>query len=118
MAMKRRIFLRDALMVTSALSISTAALLSSCSGSPNEITKPLLDDFLSEEDITNIVNEHLRNNKKPDKAELESNNNVSDLIETDFINDNIIICDGWVLSQTELDYLIQKTIIQDQCIKL
>lgn len=108
--MKRRIFLKNTLTVTSVISISTLPFISSCSDSQNQNNIPLLHEFLPETDITEIINEYLSQNKKLDSLNLESENKISNMIKDDFIKGNVIICNGWVLSQTELQYLIQKTI--------
>ncbi len=108
--MKRRIFLKNTLTVTSVISISTLPFITSCSDSQNQNNRPLLHDFLPEDDITEIVNEYLSQNKKFDRLNIASENKISNMIKNDFIKGNVIICNGWVLSQTELKYLIQKTV--------
>lgn len=105
--MKRRKFLKNTLALTSVISISTLPLINSCSDSPNN--RALLHDFLSQEDLTGIINEYLSQPKKFDELNIESENKISNMIKDDFIKGNIIICNGWVLSQTELEYLIQTT---------
>lgn len=108
--MKRRIFLKNTLTVTSVISISTLSFFTSCSDSQNQNNIPLLHDFLPEDDITEIINEYLSQHKKFDRLNVESENKISNMIKNDFIKGNIIICNGWVLSRTELKYIIQKAI--------
>jgi len=111
--MERRRFLKNTLTVTSAISLSTFPLITSCSDSQNENSRPLLNDFLSEDDLKEIIKEYLVQNEKFDKLNLDSKNTISNRIKDDFIEDNIIVCNGWVLSQTELKYLVQKTITKN-----
>lgn len=108
--MKRRIFLKNSLIATSVISIGTLTFINTCSDSQNPNNRPLLHDFLPEDDITGIINEYLIQNKKFDKLNVKSENEISIMIKSDFIEGNTTICNGWVLSQTELKYLIQKNI--------
>jgi len=105
--MKRRRFLKNTLAATSVISISTLPLINACSDSPSD--RALLHEFLSNDDIAGIVNEYLNQHKKFERLKVESEKEISNMIEDDFIKDNVIICNGWVLSRTELEYLIQIT---------
>lgn len=108
--MKRRKFLKRTLAVISVISIGTVSFLTYFSDPPELKYRPLINDFLSEEDLAEIINEYLSQNKKIDGINIDSTDQISNIIQDDFIKDKIIICNGWVLSQTEVDYLIQKSV--------
>ncbi|MGI9552210.1 MAG: hypothetical protein ACR2MT_13500 [Aurantibacter sp.] len=108
--MKRRKFFKKTLAITSVISIGTVSYLTFFSDPPELKYRPFLNEFLSEDDIAEIINEYLSKNKKFDNINIDSEDEIANVIKDDFIEDKIIICKGWVLSQTEIKYLIQKSV--------
>lgn len=103
--MKRRIFIRKTSLTISVIACAPISLGISCTDeSENEF--PLIQEFLPESDLNDILNSFIDNYEG--KSDF-SNTSRSDLvlkIADDFLNERTVIYDGWVLSKTEVEHLV------------
>lgn len=72
------------------------------------VHNPFIQDFLSEEILSTIIEEHLETNQGIRNFENKTTEMIRSEIMNDFKLDNLKIRDGWVLSDTEIDFLIQQ----------
>ena len=106
--MKRRVFFLKTGAAVSLLSIGAFAYWFTYDDPETGVLNPFIQDFLSEDDLSNIAKAYLNSEKKTPELKAQSLNKIRKQIKQDFIAHKTLICDGWVLSETEINYLIQK----------
>ena len=69
---------------------------------------PFIQDFLSDEELSNIKKEYLANNSFKNDLNIVEPEKLRNKIKEDFNLHKVKIVDGWVLSDTELEFLANK----------
>lgn len=72
------------------------------------VLNPLIQDFLSDDDLLGIINDYQERSDENTALKVHPLEKVLTMIKEDFEKDGIVISDGWILSKTEVKYLIQK----------
>ncbi|MFS4469285.1 hypothetical protein [Maribacter sp. 2210JD10-5] len=106
--MKRRTFFLRTGAAVCVATVGSLAYVYTQDDPANGIFHPFIEEFLSDEDLEKIAKAHLSKEKNVPDVQEQSPDKLRNSIIEDFNGENIEICDGWVLSKTEINHLVQK----------
>nr|WP_297915783.1 hypothetical protein [uncultured Allomuricauda sp.] len=106
--MKRRTFILGTGAAITFISAGSFAYWYTYDDTGNGVLNPFIQDFLSDEELAKIIEEYLKTEEQQEYLKEQSADLIKNQITNDFILNNVQISDGWVLSETELKFLIQK----------
>ena len=69
---------------------------------------PFIQEFLSDKELSNIKKEYLAMNSNEKGLETVKTEEIRNIIKQDFNSQKVSVVNGWVLSETELEYLATK----------
>lgn len=109
--MKRRIFIKKTSLTISIIACAPISLGISCTDeSENEF--PLIQEFLPESDLNDILNSFIDNHEGNIDFSNTSRTDLVSKIADDFLNEKTVIYDGWVLSKSEVEHLASQILKQ------
>ena len=108
--MKRRNFILGTAAVITAVSAGSYYYYFFYDGTEGGVLHAFIQDFLSEEELSNILKEYKKESIQHASLQLKEPELIRNKIKEDFSLDKVKLCDGWVLSETELNFLAKERV--------
>jgi len=106
--MKRRKFILGTTAAVAAVSIGSFRYYIFSDDSGEVILHPFIEDFLSDEELTDIKKEYLSKQQTSTSLNLNEPEVRRTIIIEDFTQNKVQICNGWVLSDVELEFIAKQ----------